>query len=292
MRTSFAAAAFAAASAASLLPTVSAGGTNIFNPNSLLHIDATVSMNGPINAAVADFQRDWYKVVGTTLSITLEPIMAWDGGCVLSLYQDNATFAPESFLIEYRNTSNYPELRVTAADMRGLIYGIYHVSGDFLGVDPFWFMYDLQPAYAGSIDVPTDYSYASGAPAFSARGGFFNDEDLLGFYYQDPLGESVYDVRTASFYAETVLRLRLNTIIPSTFGFPDERHYRTSECANPPRPLLPPHLPPPHPFPNPFPVPPQSERARPPHGQSPRDHVRAQRVCVSEGYLLQLPAEL
>lgn len=53
----------------------------------------------------------------------------------------------ESFTI-YASTNigaNFTELAVTGADTRGLIYGLYQLSGGFLGVDPFWWHYDEHP---------------------------------------------------------------------------------------------------------------------------------------------------
>jgi hypothetical protein len=222
-----AAAAAAAAAVAAPAAAAAAGGASlVLSPLSALYIDASVVMSGPVAAAVADIKRDWFKVIGTVL-VSVPPITAWDADAVVSLYQDNATLAPESFTVAVSNASGvYTEVRITGADMRGLIYGLYHFSGDFLGVDAFWWFYQTEPAFAGVVDVPPDYAYASGAPAFRNRGAFFNDEDLLGYHFPDPLGEGVYSPHIAAYYAETILRLRLNTAIPSTFGFPDEAHYR------------------------------------------------------------------
>jgi hypothetical protein len=175
---------------------------------------------------VASGSLYWFKVIGTVL-VSVPPITAWDADAVVSLYQNNATLAPESFTVAVSNASGvYTEVRITGADMRGLIYGLYHFSGDFLGVDNCWFLYGMEPAFAGVVDVPPDYYYASGAPVFRNRGAFFNDEELLAYHFPDPLSEGVYSPHIAAYYAETLLRLRINTVIPSSFGFPDEPHFR------------------------------------------------------------------
>ena len=66
------------------------------------------------------------------------------------------------------------------------------MSADFLGVDPMWWFSDLPPVYepAGVAVAPT-YSYDSGEPAFNSRGAFNNDEDLSGYFFSSPLGDSV-----------------------------------------------------------------------------------------------------
>ena len=47
-------------------------------------------------------------------------------------------------------------------------------------------------------------------------------QDLLGYFRRDPLGESVFDMRTWDIIYETLLRNKANMIIPGTSPNPDE----------------------------------------------------------------------
>jgi hypothetical protein len=49
-----------------------------------------------------------------------------------------------------------------------------------------------------------------------------NDEDLSGYFAVLPLGDAVYNTDWADRFCEALLRLCVNTFIPSTFAFVDE----------------------------------------------------------------------
>lgn len=188
--------------------------------------------SNPISLALKDLANDWYKVIGTP-PITVDQLPAvqpYVGGPVVVFSINNSSLGSEEFTIVAGSNGYAPCINITGGDTRGLVYGIYHFSGDILGVDPFWYFGDIQPAYAGVIDVPADYQYSSGAPAFASRGSFNNDEDVSGYFHPDVLGESVYSAELANRLCEVLLRFRANTVIPSTFAFIDERHYRVVQA--------------------------------------------------------------
>ena len=162
--------------------------------------------------------------------ITSLPTGSWDGDVVVVFALSSRGAAPsESFNVTAESVGNVPTLRVTGADMRGLIYGIFHVSADFLGVDPYWWFNDVTPVYEpAGIAVSSSYAYESGAPEFDSRGAFNNDEDLSGYFASSPLGDAVFNTDFADRFCEALLRLRVNTFIPSTFAFIDESHYRAA----------------------------------------------------------------
>jgi hypothetical protein len=201
----------------------------VFNRESGAFFDRSVDTAAkPIANAWATLRRDWYKTIGTVVVQQASPPSAPaapGAGSWLQFYID-ASLPAESFTVKATTEGSHSYLAVTGADVRGLIYGVYHVSGDVLGVDPYWWFLDLQPAYAGAITVPATYSYWSGPPTYRSRGAFINDEDISGYFFTDAVGDSVYSADAAARYAETLLRLRVNTIIPSTYGYVDERHYR------------------------------------------------------------------
>ena len=217
-----------------------AGAAPLLSPNSVWVIDSSLpggfdqfdAVASPINLALKDLRRDWYKVLGVPPTVVQEvPGAPWDGDAALVIALAPAgTAPPESFTVAASTSpAGVPLLTVTGADVRGLIYGIFHVSADFLGVDPLWWFNDVAPTYeAAGVAVPPGYAYASGAPAFSSRGAFNNDEDLSGYFASSPLGDAVYNEHWADRFCEALLRLRVNTFIPSTFAFIDERHYRVA----------------------------------------------------------------
>lgn len=112
----------------------------------------------------------------------------------------------------------------TGNGTRGAIYALYTLAEKVLGVDPWWRMTDHAPAYRGTVSVPPDFREVIAPPAFSFRGVFTNDEDLLGYFRHDPLGESVFDLHTWNMIYETLLRAKCNMIIPGTSPNPDEKH--------------------------------------------------------------------
>ena len=223
-----------------------AAAASVLSVNSAWLLDASVASSSaapvgsfrnyvaaPLALALKDLQRDWHKVIGIfpTLIAEMPSGATWGGDAVLVFALAPPGAAPaESFTVVAGSAAGgVPTLTVTGADVRGLIYGIFHVSADFLGVDPHWWFNDVTPVYepAGVALAPT-YSYDSGAPAFDSRGGFNNDEDLSGYFRASPLGDAVYDTFFADRFCETLLRLRVNTFIPSTFAYIDESHYRVA----------------------------------------------------------------
>lgn len=114
----------------------------------------------------------------------------------------------------------------TGNGTRGAIFALYTLAETVLGVDPWWRVTDHAPAYVagGSLTLPADFSVVHAPPAFSYRGVFTNDEDLLGYFRHDPLGESVFSLDTWNMIFETLLRAKCNMIIPGTSPNPDEKH--------------------------------------------------------------------
>jgi hypothetical protein len=220
-----------------------ASGASILSPNSGWYLDSSIPASvqpaggffdyiaSPLALALKDLKQDWYKVIGMPPTLLSEvPTGAWDGDAVVIFAMSPPGTAPaESFTVVAGAAGAVPTLTVTGADVRGLVYGIYHVSADFLGVDPFWWFNEAQPVYEpAGVSVVPSYAYASGAPAFDSRGGFNNDEDLSGYFRASPLGDAVYDTNFADRFCEALLRLRVNTLIPSTFAYIDESHYRVA----------------------------------------------------------------
>lgn len=106
---------------------------------------------------------------------------------------------------------------------RGSVYAAFALSEHLLGVSPFHkFTFD-QPVWTGKSLPLSSAVQAWGPPQFKHRTIFLNDEELLGFFRRDPLGEQIFDPSTVDLILETLLRAKANTIILGTTPYPDER---------------------------------------------------------------------
>jgi hypothetical protein len=109
------------------------------------------------------------------------------------------------------------------SDLRGAIYAAYAFSEKILGVDPWWYWADKEPASRTSVRLHDSWTEQVRAPTFKYRGWFINKEDLLSSFCPDPLRENVFSLEMLDRICETLLRLRGNMLIPATFVFADER---------------------------------------------------------------------
>ncbi len=80
----------------------------------------------------------------------------------------------ESYSIEATET----KIIITAASSLGGVFGLLRVSGEFLGVESFWFWNDRPPKKLGTVSVPPG-TYNSEQYRVRFRGWYFNDEVLL-----------------------------------------------------------------------------------------------------------------
>ncbi len=124
----------------------------------------------------------------------------------------------------YSITTENGNVIIRADGYLGTMWGIYTLSEKFLGVDPCYLFNDLAIVKKRSIEMP-NVRIVDKPDGFGFRGVFINDEDLLqgwkdgggarlvggGFYYVT-VGKSVIEK-----VVETVLRLKLNLVIPATF---------------------------------------------------------------------------
>ena len=114
---------------------------------------------------------------------------------------------------------------------RGAIFAAYALSEHVLGVAP---MHGFAqgagaPAWMGGRTLPVPAPAAPlvfPAPLFTHRAIFLNDEELLGFFRRDPLGEAVFDASTLDAILAALLRSKGNAIIVGTTPYPDEKSLR------------------------------------------------------------------
>lgn len=187
----------------------------------------------PIERAINDLKRDWYRVFGYKPLVLDSPPGGELAGSVIYLGHVGGhevtrartdCAAPEGFVVRaQKDVQGRDALVVTGADIRGAIYAIYAFSEEILGIEPLHFFTDQVVRPQTVISIPSSYHFQKGSPAFRYRGWFMNDEDLLHGFARDPMDENPYSLEMLDRVCEALLRLRGNMIVPGTFVFPDER---------------------------------------------------------------------
>eukprot|EP00039_Didymoeca_costata_P032960 m.40100 g.40100 ORF g.40100 m.40100 type:complete len:827 (+) comp9627_c0_seq1:100-2580(+) len=190
------------------------------------------------NLALRDLQRDWYKVFGHPPALVTFPpnenivgpliYMGTVGNNVANginvsfdLSGCNLESGVESHCI--MASPQNQSIVVTGNGTRGAIFALYTFSEQILGVDPWYRFTGIQPTYTPSMSLSSSLKITVAAPKFEFRGFFTNDEDMLGYFRSDPLGEAVFDTYTWDAIFETLLRNKGNMIIPGTSPNPDEK---------------------------------------------------------------------
>lgn len=185
-----------------------------------------------VRRALEDVATDWYKVFGRRPVIVRDVPASYKGpviylGSTGAWRDDLVRRKPagrEGFMLRVqKDGAGRSALVGTGADMRGSIYSVYTFSEEILGIDPWYYWVDKEPASRTQIEIPETFSRWEVLPTFQYRGWFINDEDLLARYSPDPLRENAFSLEALDRICETLLRLRGNMIVPATFAFPDER---------------------------------------------------------------------
>lgn len=102
-------------------------------------------------------------------------------------------------------------IKIRCKDELAMIYGILHISREFLGIDDFWFWAEKEPQKKNRV-VIDEGEYISPVQRVKYRGWFVNDEVcLIGWSETYPPSRSVWEC-----VFETLLRLGGNMVIPGT----------------------------------------------------------------------------
>ncbi|MCD7955636.1 MAG: glycosyl hydrolase 115 family protein [Lachnospiraceae bacterium] len=152
----------------------------------------------PVQKATANLLRDIGKV------ITPVPERTEEDGEIRLIYGDEAE---ECFTLDATEGA----LRLSASDELGFIYGLYEISGRFLGIRPFWFWNDQVIEQKAFVEIPAGFHYASQPYAIRFRGWFINDEVLLADWQVDQNPDRPWEMAM-----EALLRLGGNLVIPGT----------------------------------------------------------------------------
>ncbi|MBD8068693.1 glycosyl hydrolase 115 family protein [Bacillus sp. PS06] len=124
------------------------------------------------------------------------------------LHENEKRLKEEQYEISFAD--DLTEMKVSASDELGMIYGILHVSEQFLGVDKFWFWNDLEPEEKSTVSIrPIPYLSTEAKVRF--RGWFINDEVLISTWKYQNSNSNVWEM-----VFESLLRCHGNMVIPGT----------------------------------------------------------------------------
>jgi hypothetical protein len=118
-----------------------------------------------------------------------------------------AELPPEGWRILVKNGA----LCIQAGDDLGMVYGIYALSRELLGVQDLWFWNDQEFMQTQNIEVPEDYEKHSQPARVRYRGWFINDEVLLANWSVERDPDKPWQMAF-----EALLRCGGNLVIPGT----------------------------------------------------------------------------
>lgn len=203
------------------LPAAGRGSTLPTGPRVTIDL-ATAS--GPVARAAHDLAVDLELVLGIAPAFGKSP--ASNDGLLIEI-RTTGQGERETFSLIRRGRT----ITLSGADMRGTIYAIYQFSQDYLGVDPMYFWTDNVPARRGTIDMPDGTDRHFPKPVFDYRGFFTNDEDqLTGWAPAKPGQQTNIAPAVMDKVYETLLRLKANMVVPSTWPFPDDLQIKAASA--------------------------------------------------------------
>lgn len=190
--------------------------------------------NPPIQEAIRDAERDWYKVFGYPPVIFKNSIPGYYKGPVLlmgsaeqtkKISQVEVPEGAEQHVVRLAKSRQNPLIAAIGSDTRGTIFAIYTFCEQVLGIDPMYVFTDHVPAKLKQVTFGTKDEYVSKKPTFENRGWFINDEELHDGMHRDPLGGNVISMEWMDKILETLLRTKGNMIIPESSPYSDATVY-------------------------------------------------------------------
>jgi hypothetical protein len=191
--------------------------------------------NMPVQKAIRDAERDWYKVFGYPPVIYHnKPSSTWNGPVIVfgsventgKLFKNKVPAEKEQFHISLGTIDGKNQAVIaTGSDTRGTIYAIYTFCENVLGIDPMYIFTDNKPKKLTEIILTSKDEIVSKKPTFEYRGWFINDEELHDGMHRDPLGGNVISMEWMDKILETLLRCKGNMIIPESAPYPDATVY-------------------------------------------------------------------
>lgn len=106
-------------------------------------------------------------------------------------------------------------LYIAGSDLRGVIYGIYHISEE-IGVSPWYWFSDVYVPVRDEVCIDYTLPYISKEPSVKYRGIFINDEERLMDWAREKFrAKHTPDVNLYRRVFELILRLKANTLWPA-----------------------------------------------------------------------------
>ncbi|MBR7133343.1 MAG: glycosyl hydrolase 115 family protein [Clostridia bacterium] len=176
--------------------------------------------NKYVALAVADMQRDFQR---RSLSCLKPQIIKEESNCCIVIERNKTDccdpIADEGFVIRSKGS----KIVITADGYLGTMWGIYTFCEQYLGIDPCYLFNDFETEKVEALEVGEIY-IKENPKSFQFRGIFINDEDLLtgwknggGIRYVDfPWYYLTVEENVMNMVVETVLRLKLNLVIPAS----------------------------------------------------------------------------
>ncbi len=192
-----------------------------------------ISKDSALVYAKNDFLSDLQKITGNKVSQTLASKVFIAKVADIDFVNDvvfknltnlkgNLTGKWESYQVFTKDGNLY----IIGSDLRGTMWGMYHFMEKYLGVDPMYLWTGKTPTHQSNL-VFDKIAINTAEPSFKFRGWFINDEDYLKGWKQFKGGmeddshnsrSTVITPEVSKMIIETMLRLRMNLIIPSSYN--------------------------------------------------------------------------
>lgn len=192
----------------------------LFNKNECISI-CLKNTNKYVRLAVEDMRNDFKRISESGVM----PEIKCNESDYCIIIEENTTnscepIKDEGFSIKSENN----KIRISADGYLGTMWGIYTFCEEILGVEPCYLFNDLEITKRNSLEI-SDIDITEKPESFGFRGVFINDEDLLtgwkdggGIRYLDfPWYGVTVEESVINMVVETVLRLKLNLVIPASF---------------------------------------------------------------------------
>lgn len=192
----------------------------LFDENTCIDIYAK-NTNPYVLLAVEDLRKDFRRVNRAALCPKM--VDHETDRCLIieaNEHEGNEPIRDEAFTIK----SDGQRIVIAADGYLGTMWGIYTFSEKMLGIDPCYLFNDFEIQPCERMEI-SDVIIEERPSGFGFRGVFINDEDLLtGWkdgggirYVEAPCYGVTVERSVIERVVETVLRLRLNLVIPATF---------------------------------------------------------------------------
>lgn len=188
-----------------------------------------------VKLAVKDLIGDVEKITGQKL-LLIDNLNKCKNGCIVigSMNLKESSLIMKKFSDEvnsmkgkweaYLVKSSGENLIISGSDEHGTMYGIYDFIEKYLKVDPLYFWSDREPKKRNALKWNKVYIHQK-SPTFKYRGWFINDEDILSEWFNSkgrrninyPYYSQVMNPKIMEHIVESLLRLRMNLIIPASF---------------------------------------------------------------------------